>query len=405
MNQPIRIGILSELKVPTDNRTPLSPEQCVQLLKDYPQLELIVAPSSLRCFDDQSYSNVGIPVHSDLSNCDILLGVKEVPSDKLIPNKTYLFFSHTKKKQAYNQVLMQSLIAKHIRMIDYECLTHEDEQRVIGFGLFAGIVGAHNSLKTYGQKFQAFDLPAAHQLGSYQALIETYHKTKLPPIKIALTGSGKVAAGMLEIMAHLDIDAVEPKDFLNNNYPYPVYTHLKGASLYAQKENGTFNRNDFHHHPQDYECLFAPYTKVADILMNGIYWDAQIDRLFEISDIAQPDWTISVIGDVTCDENGSVPINLGASTIADPVYGIDRASSQKVAPYKPGASTIDVMAVDNLPNELAKDASQYFGAQLMKFILPSLIRQETNAIIDRGTMCLDAKLTKAFEYLSDYAYA
>ena len=219
MNQPIRIGILSELKVPTDNRTPLSPEQCVQLLKDYPQLELVVAPSSLRCFDDQSYSNAGIPVHNDLSNCDILLGVKEVPPAALIPHKTYLFFSHTKKKQAYNQVLMQSLIAKHIRMIDYECLTHEDEQRVIGFGLFAGIVGAHNTLKTYGEKFNLFHLPAAHQLGSYQALIETYHQTKLPPIKIALTGSGKVAAGMLEIMAHLDIDAVEPKDFLNNNYP------------------------------------------------------------------------------------------------------------------------------------------------------------------------------------------
>jgi len=405
MNQPIRIGILSELKVPTDNRTPLSPEQCVQLLKDYPQLELIVAPSSLRCFDDQSYSNVGIPVHSDLSNCDILLGVKEVPSDKLIPNKTYLFFSHTKKKQAYNQVLMQSLIAKHIRMIDYECLTHEDEQRVIGFGLFAGIVGAHNTLKTYGEKFNLFHLPAAHQLGSYQALIETYHQTKLPPIKIALTGSGKVAAGMLEIMAHLDIDAVEPKDFLNNNYPYPVYTHLKGASLYAHKENGTFNRNDFHHHPQDYECLFAPYTKVADILMNGIYWDAQIDRLFEISDIAQPDWTISVIGDVTCDENGSVPINLGASTIADPVYGIDRVTFGKVAPFLASKNSIDVMAVDNLPNELAKDASQYFGAQLMKFILPALIQQEANAIIDRGTMCAEGKLTKPFEYLSDYAYA
>lgn len=405
MNQPIRIGILRELKVPTDNRTPLSPEQCAQLLRAYPQLEIVVAPSPLRCFDDQSYSNAGISLQSDLSNCDILLGVKEVPADALIPNKTYLFFSHTKKKQAYNQGLMQALIKKHIRMIDYECLTHEDEQRVIGFGLFAGIVGAHNSLKTYGQKFQAFDLPAAHQLGSYQALIETYHNTKLPPLKIVVTGSGKVAAGILEIMAHFDIDAVEPIDFLNNQYDYPVYTHLKGASLYAHKETGSFNRSDFHHHPEAYTCKFAPFTKVADILMNGIYWDHKIDRLFAPEAIQAADWRLSVIGDITCDAQGSVPINLGASTIADPVYGIDRASGQKVAPHMPGTSTIDVMAVDNLPNELAKDASQYFGAQLMKFILPSLIRQETNAIIDRGTMCSDAKLSKAFEYLSDYAYS
>jgi hypothetical protein len=289
-------------------------------------------------------------------------------------------------------------------MIDYECLTHLDEQRVLGFGLFAGIVGAHNGLMTYGRKFGKYALPAAHSVTNYDELKMVYGQVKLPNIKIVMTGSGKVAAGILEVMTHFDIESVEPEDFLTHEYDYPVYTHLKGSALYARKDNGLFHRDDFHANPEAYKCLFSRYIPQTDILMNGIYWDAKIARLFEKQDVHRNDWRVSVISDITCDIDGSVPINVGASTIANPVYGIDRKTLQKVAPYQNDKNIIDVMAVDNLPNELPCDASQYFGAHFEKFVLGELL-QGGSDLVARATICENGKLTKYYEYLSDYAYA
>lgn len=382
---------------------PLTPKQCVEVIEQYPDIKIVVEPSPDRAFPDSAYTEAGIPLQEDLSDCDVLLGVKEVPADKLIPNKTYFFFSHTKKKQPYNKKLMQALIKNGIRMIDYECLTHADEQRILGFGLYAGIVGAHNGLMTYGKKFGAFDLPAAHSVGTYQELLDIYAKTKMPNIKIAMTGSGKVAAGILEVMTHLDIEPVEPEDYLTHQYEYPVYTHLKGSSLYSRKDNGEFHRDDFHAHPENYKCVFSRFVPQTDILMNGIYWDRKIARLFEKQDVQRKDWRISVISDITCDIDGSVPINVGASTIADPVYGIDRNTLDKAQPFRNTKDVIDVMAVDNLPNELPADASQYFGAHFAKFVLPELLNGDSD-IIKRATICENGRLTKYYEYLSDYAY-
>ena len=340
----------------------------------------------------------------DMTTCDVLLGIKEVPVEFLIPNKTYFFFSHTKKKQPYNQKLMNALIEKQIRMIDYECLTHTDEQRILGFGLFAGIVGAHNGLLTYGKKFGLYELPAAHAVRSYKELLAAYERLKLPNIKIVMTGSGKVASGVLDVLTQLDIEAVEPSDFLTHQYEYPVFTHLKGANLYARKDNELFHRDDFHAHPEAYKCLFSSYVNQADVLMNGIYWEQKIARLFEKEDIKRNDWRISVISDITCDIDGSVPVNLGSSTIADPVYGVDRSTIQRTTPFQNTKDTIDIMAVDNLPNELPCDASQYFGVHFEKHILPELLK-ETSDILKRATICENGLLTKKYEYLADYAYS
>jgi hypothetical protein len=334
----------------------------------------------------------------------VLLGVKEVPVEHLIPDKTYFFFSHTKKKQPYNQKLMHALIEKRIRMIDYECLTHLDEQRILGFGLFAGVVGAHNGLLAYGEKFGLYELPHAYSVRNYDELKTIYGQVKLPSIKIVMTGSGKVAAGILEVMTHFDVESVEPDDFLTHEYDYPVYTHLKGSALYARKDNGLFHRDDFHANPQAYKCLFSKYIPQTDILMNGIYWDQNIARLFEKQDIQRNDWRVSVIADITCDVDGSVPINVGASTIANPVYGIERKTLARVEPYQNDRNIIDVMAVDNLPNELPCDASHYFGAHFEKFVLGELLAGNSD-IINRATICEHGKLTKHYEYLSDYAYA
>lgn len=399
----MRIGLIREWKVPSDVRVALTPKQCAEIQVKYPDTMIVVEPSPDRCFTDEQYRAEGIEVKADLGDCDILLGIKEVPVDKLIPGKTYFFFSHTKKKQSYNKPLMQALIKKQIRMIDYECLTHSDEQRILGFGLYAGIVGAHNGLLTYGRKFGKYELPEANKAGSLKTIHEAYEDLVLPNIKIAITGSGKVALGVLDVMTELDIEPVEPEDYLTHQYEYPVYTHLKGGSLYVRKDNGLFHRDDFHAHPDAYKCLFSAYVAQTDILMNGIYWDKHIARLFERQDVQRKDWRISVISDITCDIEGSVPINLGASTIADPVYGIDRKTLQKTAPFQNTMDTIDVMAVDNLPNELPADASQYFGVHFEKFVLGEL-RKGSSDIIRRATICADGRLTRDYEYLADYAY-
>lgn len=399
----VRIGLIKERKQPQDNRVALTPAQCSYIMGKYEGLEIVAESSDTRCYKDAEYAAEGINVTTDMQDCDILLGVKEVPVDALISGKTYFFFSHTKKKQPYNQKLMHALIDKSIRMIDYECLTFKDEQRILGFGLFAGIVGAHNGLLTYGKKFGKYDMPPATTVEDFAGLINTYRKKRLPAIKIAVTGSGRVAAGIIEVMTHLDIESVEPEDYLTHDYDYPVYTHLKGSHLYARKDNDKFYRDDFHANPAMYKCLFSNYITQTDILMNGIYWDEHIARLFDKNDILRNDWRISVISDITCDINGSVPINIGATTIAEPVYGINRKTLAKEAPYLNTRDTIDVMAVDTLPNELPRDASHYFGAHFEKYVLKELLSADSD-IIQRATICEGGKLTADYEYLSDYAY-
>lgn len=398
----MKLGLIKERKIPADNRVALTPLQCRHIADNF-GIEVLVEPSDIRCYKDDEYKAEGIRVTEDLSSCDVLLGVKEVPDEYLIPDKTYFFFSHTKKKQPHNQHLMHTLIEKRIRMIDYECLTFKDDQRILGFGLFAGIVGAHNGLLTYGKKFGKYDLPAAHDVADFPALINTYRKKRLPAVKIAITGSGRVAAGIVEVMTHLDIESVEPEDYLTHQYDYPVYTHLKGNRLYARKDNNLYFRDDFHAHPEMYRCLFGNYISQTDILMNGIYWDTDIARLFEKKDIQRKDWRIGVIADITCDVDGSVPINIGASTIENPVYGINRNTIAEAAPFQNTMDTIDVMAVDNLPNELPKDASHYFGAHFEKYVLKELLSGDSD-IIRRATICENGKLTADYEYMADYAY-
>ena len=399
----LRIGLIRERKKLPDERVAFTPKQCAYIQAHYPGIKIVVQPSPTRCFPDADYLAAGIEMPDDLSGCDVLMGIKEVPVEHLIPNKTYFFFSHTKKKQPYNQGLMQALIQKQVRMIDYECLTHTDEQRILGFGLYAGIVGAHNGLLTYGKKTGQYDLPAAHSVRSYKELLSAYEHVKLPNIKIVMTGSGKVAAGVLDVLTQLDIEGVEPNDFLTHQYEYPVFTHLKGANLYARKDNDHFYRDDFHAHPEAYKCLFSSYVNQADVLMNGIYWEHRIARLFEKEDIKRNDWRVSVISDITCDIDGSVPINIGSSTIADPVYGVERSTLQRMPPFQNSKDIIDVMAVDNLPNELPCDASQYFGVHLEKYILPELLKEQSD-ILNRATICDKGRLTKKYEYLADYAY-
>jgi saccharopine dehydrogenase (NAD+, L-lysine-forming) len=394
------IGLLKEGKIPPDNRVALTPAQCKWLHKNFPGLRILVQSAPHRCYTDAEYKRAGVELREDLGECDILLGIKEVPVDDLIPGKTYLFFSHTRKMQPHNRQLMQTMVGKKITLIDYECLEHEDGQRIIGFGFFAGVVGAHNGMMAYGLRTGSFHLGRVYQQKDFKDLIHTYFGLKLPNIKIAVTGSGRVAHGILEVMNLMEVIEVEKEEYLSRNFSYPVYVQLKGSDLYAHKITGGYNRDHFHNHAEEYRCLFDQYFPHTDILMNGIYWDQHVPRLFSAEQVAGENFRIRVIADVTDDSFGSVPINLGDQDIEHPVYGVDRKTLQKTAAYLPGS--VDVMAVGNLPNELPRDASKYFGEQLIKYIIADLL-QGGSCLIDGATILRKGKLTEKFKYLKEYA--
>lgn len=395
------IGLIREGKIPADSRVSLTPSQCKWIRQNHKDVKVIVQQSESRCFTNKEYELAGVEVKEDMTECNILLGIKEVPTDMLIENKTYLFFSHTKKLQPYNQKLLHSIIAKNITLVDYECLEHDDGTRIIGFGFFAGIVGAHNGMMAYGKRTGAYDLERVNSGKNLQHLIHTYFGLKLPNMKIAVTGSGRVAHGVLEIMNLMGIHEVEPEDYIEREYVYPVYVHLKGSDLYKRKNNGKYNRKDFHENPEHYECNFKHYLSKTDVLMNGVYWEQKIPRLFENEDLKNADFRIQTIADITDDRGGSVPCNMGDSTIAIPIYGVDKITLKKTEPYLP--NSLDIMAVGNLPNELPKDASRYFGEQLIKHVFTDLFKVDETKLINHATIVKKGTLNTGYEYMHEYA--
>lgn len=396
----ITIGLIREGKVPADNRVALTPAQCKWIQKNAPDIRVIVQTSPDRCYSDKEYRSAGIEVGEDLGECDILFGIKEVPVEALLTGKTYLFFSHTKKQQQYNQAMFRAIMDRKITLIDYECLEHADGQRILGFGFFAGVVGAHNGIMAYGRRTGQYELGRVHRQQNFRELIHTYFGLRLPRIKVVVTGSGRVAHGALEVMNLLEIVEVEPDEFLEKEFAYPVFTQLKGSGLYEHSRGQHYNREDFHREPQKYRSKFVPFTRAADILINGVYWDRAMPRLFEWADLGGEAFRIQTIADITDDREGSVPCNLGDAPIGEPVYGVDRQSRLQTAPYEKGS--VDVMAVGNLPNELPRDASRYFGEQLIKHVLNDLLRGGSE-IIERATMLREGVITEPYRYMTAYA--
>ncbi len=398
----IKIGVLREEKSPPDKRVPLTPLICSELVKKYPHLEIVVQPSKIRCYSDDEYTSFGVPLQEDLNDCNVLMGVKEVPADKLIPHKKYFFFSHTIKKQAHNQKLMKSLIEKKIEMIDYETLTDKQHNRIIGFGRYAGIVGAYNGILGYGLKYDLFRIKPANQCRDKAEMEDELRRVRLPNIKIALTGGGRVANGAIETLSALRIRKVTPEEFLMASFREPVYCQLNPRDYVERPNDHNFDLNDFFTHPEHFVSKFTPFTKVTDLYISTHYWDPRSPKMFSKKDMKSPDFHISVIADVTCDMDGSVPSTIRASSIAQPFYGYNIHLEKEDLPFN--KDTICVMAVDNLPCELPRDASDDFGKDLSERVLPSLLDQDKDKIIKRATICKEGKLTHYYEYLSDYAY-
>ncbi len=399
----MKIGIIKEEKVPHDKRVPFTPVQCKYLLEQHPDLELKVQPCSFRCYSDDEYRAHGIPLVEDLSDCDILMGIKEVPKDFLIENKKYLFFSHTIKKQSQNKGLLQAVIKKNIQLIDYECLTDKQEHRVIGFGRFAGIVGAYNGIMAYGLKYGLYDLKPAHLCHDKKELFRELEKVNLSNIKIVITGGGRVANGAIETLGALGLRKVTPYEFLNYSFREPVYVQLHSEDYHQSKDGSPWSNYNFYHHPDQFECTFSAansFAQSCDLLIHCTFWDPKAPILFTKAEMRDPMFHISVIADVTCDIDGSIPSTVRASTIEDKFYGYNPFTEKLEEPF--AASTITVMAVDNLPCELPRDASEGFGKHLMERVIPSLIYTDQDELIARATIAINGKLTEKFNYLSDY---
>lgn len=398
----IRLGIIKEGKTPPDKRVPFSPLQVVEIEQRYPHVKVVVQESPIRAFTDNEYREQGIEVAADVSDCDILMGIKEVPIPNLVPKKTYLFFSHTTKKQPYNKKLLQAIINNKIRLVDYEALKDKLNNRLVAFGRFAGIVGAYNALLTYGKRYDLYTLRKASDCFDINDLKIELRKVKLAPIKIILTGGGRVAKGAMETLDTAGIRKVNPKDFLANTYEESVYVQLGSADYHAKKGGGLFNRDEFHQSPQNYESTFLQYAKVADLLIAGAFWNPSAPVLFKKEQMVGSDFKIKVIADVTCDIEGSIPSTKRPSTILDPIYDYNPKTDQ-VEPPLSNEGFITVMAVDNLPCELPRSASEEFGRDLIDKILPALVISDKDGVIKRGSITKNGKLTDNFIYLSDYA--
>lgn len=398
----MKIGILRETKTPPDRRVALTPENCLELMEKYNNLEIKVQPENSRSYTNEEYRKAGIEIADDLSDCDILLGVKEVKIDTLLANKTYLFFSHTAKKQSHNKDLLLAILKNNIRLVDYEYLTTEENTRVVAFGRWAGIIGAYNALIACGKRFGTFDLKPAWQCRDKSELSAELKKVRTARTKILITGGGRVAHGAMETLKEAGIKKIDPGEYLENDFQETVFTQLDPWHYTRRKDGQEFDLNHFFQFPQEYESGFQPYTRQTDVLIACHYWDPKSPVFFEPAESARDDFRIRIIADVSCDIPGPIPSTLRASSIAFPFYGYDPVTRKESDPWL--SESITVMAVDNLPGELPRDASADFGRKLIDEVIPHLVGKKQDTIIERATIAKEGRLTEKFRYLQDFVY-
>lgn len=397
----MKLGIIKERKNPPDRRVVLCPEQVKKSLSKYNDLVIKVEPSDIRIFNDILYEDIGVEVAPDLSDCDVLLGVKEIPVTALIPNKTYVFFSHTIKKQEHNRKLLQACLEKNITLMDHETFVDNDGKRIIGFGRYAGIVGAYNTLRAFGLKYELFNLAKAETLLHKEDLIYRLKKQYFPPIKILVTGTGKVAGGIIEILEGMKVKKVSAEHFLTQKYDRPVYTQIDVTQYYKRKDGTAASKQDFYDNPSLYESDFERFSQVSDIVITGHFFKKGAPKIITKEMLNSPKNQIKIIGDVSCDvDQGPIESTLRTSTIEEPFYGYHPGKNEEVEFDHPAA--IGVMAIDNLPCELPKDASEGFGEVFVEKILDAFFNGDKDGILKKATITKDGKLTEKYSYLQAF---
>ena len=396
----MKFGIIKERKNPPDRRVVFSPEKLIQFKSKFSEAEIIVESSDIRVFSDNQYAKANIEVSKDVSDCDVLFGVKEVPIEALIPNKKYFFFSHTIKKQPYNRKLLKAILEKNIELFDHETIVKENGARLIGFGRYAGIVGAYNGFRAIGLSNETFSLPKAEVLDSQKELILELNKINLPSIKILLTGNGKVAYGAKEMLDAMSIKQISVDEYLNDSFNEPVYCLADVLDYNKRKDGQTINNSDFYNHPENYESNFMRFAKVTDFFIAGHFYGNGAPYLFTRENAKEKDFKIKFVADISCDVDGPVASTLKASTIADPIYGYNPETESEID-YK-NENAIVVMAVDNLPCELPKDASEGFGEMFLQNVIPAFFNNDKDGVLQRAKMTENGKLTSRFSYLQDF---
>ena len=396
----MKFAVIQERKSPPDRRVVLDPKSCKNLLSTFPSAELIIESSPIRAFSDMDYSSAGLEVVADVSAAEVLIGVKEVPIEALIPNKSYFFFSHTIKKQPYNRKLIQAILDKNITLYDHETLVNESNHRLIGFGYYAGVVGAYNGLRALGLKLNCFELPKATDLNDRAALNAQLDLLTIPNVKIVLTGSGRVGQGAKEILDHLNIKKVSVDQFLNNSFKKAVYVQLDVLDYCKRQDGTTLGKKDFFNYPEAYQSTFDRFTSVADFFIAGHFYGKGAPAFFTREQAKSPRFNLKVVADISCDIDGPVACTIRPSTIDKPIYGYDAETETEV--NFSNASAIAVMAVDNLPCELPKDASEGFGQTFVEKIIPAFFNQDAFGVLKRSKMTENGKLTDAFSYLQAY---
>ena len=397
----MRIGIIEETKTPPDTRVCLPPAHCAKIMAMHPEIQVVVQPSASRCFSNQEYKDLGIELQEDVSDCDVLLGVKEVKMSALMENKNYFFFSHTIKKQAYNKELLQTILQKKIHLVDYETLSDKDGKRVIAFGRWAGIVGAHNGILTWGKRKKRFELKAMNECFDFEEAKSYYSSLDLKGLKVVLTGTGRVAYGSAEVLDLMNIKRLSAEEFLAYEGEEAVYCMLATEQMFAKGIDNEFEE-EFYNNPLGYHSILHPYLSTGNTLINGIYWDNKAPALFTKEDMRDANFSIEVIADITCDiaPVASIPSTLKASTITNPIFGYNPVKEAEVAPFQ--KDVIDMMTVDNLPNELPRDASTDFGNQFLEHVLPELLASKIAMIHRASITTKDGKLNEPYLYLTDY---
>lgn len=399
-----KLGIIREGKEPADRRVPLTPEQCRDVHFRYPNVDLVVQRSPVRAFTDLEYEAAGVKLVDDLDDRDLILGVKEVPLEMLMPGKSYLFFSHTIKEQPHNRKLLHAVLERKITLIDHELLTNTSGERVLAFGYWAGVVGAYNAFRAWQLTHGGPSLKPAHACHDLEELEHHLHAFPLPKdLRIVMSGGGRVGKGAMGVLERAGVERVKPKEFLESSFAKPVYTTLGSADLYEREDGAPFDKAAFHHDPTGHRSRFLPYARRSQLYLACHFWDPRGPKILSADDLRDPLLTLDTIADISCDVGGPIDSTVRSTTIAAPFLGYDRASGKETEVG--AANSITVMAVDNLPCELPRDASEAFGLDLMERVLPHLLLNDDEGMIDRATIARGGELTERFNYLEEYASA
>jgi saccharopine dehydrogenase (NAD+, L-lysine forming) len=434
------LGIRREDKYQWERRAPLTPSHVARLVREE-GLDVYVQPSTLRVFSDDAYREAGAKVQEDLSPCGVIVGVKETPSELFQEGKTYFFFSHTIKGQPYNMPMLKRMMEKGCQLIEYEKIVDDQGRRLVLFGRHAGLAGMIESLHALGKRLSAEGLedlrnpfaeirqPYQYQdLGEARAHLERIGErvvrdglpASLTPLVVGFLGYGNVSGGAQEILDCLPVEELQPEMLFSLDRYAPsnktIYKVVFGEkeTVVARDGSSAFSLEHYWQHPEGYRAAFARYLPYLTVLINGIYWDERYPVLVSAADVRElyagpkrP--ALRVIGDITCDIEGSIALTRKATLPDQPCYVYDPTNDT----IRDGVDNLRgpvIMAVDILPTEFPVEASGAFGDALLP-LLPATVLADSGGSFDdwnlpepikRAVILYKGELTGPYRYLGKH---